>query len=118
MDNTERIELLRKVAEVAPKEMGAQFREGYTSWHTHTPLSVVFMGNYTCLGLANDIQDAAACFAMLEAMEEDSYCVLLGKEADASHRCWVGSKEVGCNYFGDTRAEAVARAFVRVFGGD
>ena len=82
MTNEERIELLKAVAECAPKEMGARFHGTY----------VDFVGpgmddgdGPPQLGLEDDLCDASACFAMLDAMETPA------------------------------RAEAISRAFVAMF---
>lgn len=143
MDNTERIALLRRVAEVAPKEMRATLLgHSWSSIYVDGIFnhSVTFQliskweadggeptdSSLACLGLASDIEDAPACFAMLEAMEKAGYAIGLASFTPGAKgyrvEWWRDLRDARDNpercEFGDTRAEAVARAFVRVFGGD
>jgi hypothetical protein len=124
MTEEERIELLKWVAEVAPKEMGAE------KWHESvadgTCNSVSFSGRHY-LSLESDISDASACFAMLDAIERadaetDSPHVNVVSLSGANGRYECdGDIAPGDGYIhfidekGATRAEAVARAFVAVF---
>jgi hypothetical protein len=134
MTEEERIELLKWVAEVAPKEMGAE------KWHESvadgTCNSVSFSGRHY-LSLESDISDASACFAMLDAIENgvpdawtkllkvdafDPYC--LHVEAGVSDEEYNSIRQfsdadrplrLDIMGIGATRAEAIARAFVAVF---
>lgn len=104
MKEQERIELLKQVAECAPKEMRAELNE----WHGH---SVQFSKPPAFgLTLRNDHVDAYAIVAMLDAMEALHAPVCL---------TWDGIYICSTLHHrgqGKTRAEAVARAFVKVFG--
>lgn len=123
MTNEERIELLKEVARVAPKEWEAD----------HCTISgepcVQFEAlNYEVLRFSdNDIENAPAIIVMLDAMEEAGAagelaprpCGVVGGEYYYSIWPYPGSK-VRKPYYdqefdGKTRAEAVARAFVEVF---
>ena len=138
MTNEERIELLKEVARVAPKEWDAD----------HCTISgepcVQFEAlNYEVLRFSdNDIENAPAIMVMLDAMEEAGHFPELApyKSMDADdgmNKIGAGMRrDAGFRYCcclmdhnvpspepweplqifnGNTRAEAVARAFVEVF---
>ena len=119
----ERIELLKAVAECAPKEMGALFHGTY----------VDFVGpgmddgdGPPQLGLQDDLCDASACFVLLDAIEKAfaPAWVRVGHYPDIQppyNVCVYGEDKNGEGFrnsegWGTTRAEAIARAFVAVFG--
>lgn len=122
MTQEERIELLRKVAEVAPKEMGAKLisSEGVKFSRDNGQTTAVLTAD-------DDMFDAEAIIAMLDAMEArdleglgPEVCVeLTGSKGEYHCRRWVCPENddslATVNTQGDTRAEAVARAFVEVF---
>lgn len=127
MNETERIELLRAVAECAPKEMKATFREKGTYSETEC---VLFMGceqSPLYLHLHPEWTDGEESFAMLDAMEKAGCNVALTSSVyfDGVHHpgygCYVkrpwesfSMRPSQCHQ-GETRAEAIARAFVQVF---
>lgn len=141
MNEQERIELLKAVAECAPKEMGAEYSDrtydvgdisnpacyltgivSFTELPDGSPLCLVSQPPYSTL-------DGDACFAMLDAMRdtgiqleirvypqsacENRPCVI--PYLDATGERFLSPPDD--HFFGDTIAEAVARAFVAVFGG-
>lgn len=120
-NETERIELLKAVADCAPEWMRATFSHGNVSLNGC---------EYTPYCRANHPDEANGDFiiALLDAMEKEGWHV------DLMNVPPVMAEPVGCRYYcngrqngGDnkqfstplreTRAEAVARAFVAVFGG-
>lgn len=137
MTEQERIELLKAVAECAPKEMGAVYSDrtydvggisdpcylsgvvSFTELPEGSPLCLVESHPY-------DILDGPACFAMLDAMEKAGYYTLLGWASDVENHypvdgryaCQVinGKYDRVVEREGTTRVEAAARAFVQVFG--
>lgn len=123
MDNTERIALLRKVAEVAPKEMEARFMPSAMCAYFLVPLAEG-KSYPVALGLNGDVADARPIIAMLDAMEMAGHGVLLTRQTvKGLYECEVylddsAEPEGRVRGLGPTRAIAVARAFVRVFGGD
>lgn len=130
MTNEERVELLRRVAEVAPKEMGAYFvgpDEGLDSCRVEAVGPRGFALDLHDWGSGMDYHDAAAIIAMLDAMEKAGYAIGLVSFTPGARwyrvEWWRDLRDARdnpgrCEFDGDTRAEAVARAFVRVFGGD
>lgn len=121
MSEQERIELLKEVARVAPKEWQANLRdhEHLTLWAVDTQPK-----GYAC-HLNFDEPDSingTAIIAMLDAMEKAGFEIhiatvstgegIVGYNVSASKFCILGS---GVECTGTTRAEAVARAFVQVF---
>lgn len=136
MTNEERIELLKEVARVAPKELRATY--------TNCADLVQFdAGRYISdLRLIDDMLDAPASMVMLDAMEEAGHFPELApyKSMDADdgmNKIGAGMRrEAGFRYCcclmdhnvpspepweplqifnGNTRTEAVSRAFVEVF---
>jgi hypothetical protein len=137
MTNEERIELLKAVAECAPKEMGARFwyvgpiMRASASTGDCMPNVVNFCGpgmddgdGPPQLGLQDDLCDASACFAMLDAMEKAGFNTANSfdqVQTPPVHDCtaykWPTPDDRQYHKsIGTTRAEAVARAFVQVFG--
>lgn len=131
MTETERIELLKEVARVAPKEMGAMYVD-----EPENVARVVFVcvqyrfvdnddyHRMPLLLLEGDVLDAPAIIAMLDAMEKAGKATYIESAEDDGFVCGVGHYEVikkvrtFCSEsaeIGATRAEAVARAFVEVF---
>ena len=135
MTSKERIELLKKVAEVAPEEWQAHENNDW-EWLTFW----VPTGEYDrelppnpyidiCdLVLYDDMRSASAIIAMIDAIEKDGwttnlhtgvYC--LDPDEDwldtegFNFSVWKLNTEIDFNEFGDTRVEAVAKAFVQVF---
>lgn len=122
MTNDERIALLRKVAEVAPKEMEPGFEDCTNPKKAFAWFDGVAFDECVMLDLSgDDIEDAAAIIAMLNAMEKvlESGVVLTsgGGLLKGKYSVKFGGWDQALP-MSDTRAEAVARAFVRVFGGD
>lgn len=152
MTDADRIELLKEVARVAPKEMGAEFEpehtlvatyyndETYDGFYTEGP-SITFRVRLKNNDSSehrlyldesiDDNQDAAAVFAMLDAMEGARYAtkltshclVVVGPNAVTDGFTFsateitdvkVTPRRFECS--ATSRAEAVARAFVQVFG--
>lgn len=138
----EREDLLRKVAECAPKEMGAHFMAG--QWDgmpvdmtcvgfgfQHVPSISLPSGPtdpdsvwMNTLTLKCDIEDAAACFLMLDAMEEAGWIVGIENyhlgDAQFPFYChWRRSAhhphKPNDYCFAESRAEGLCRAFVAVF---
>ena len=125
MTQEERIELLKRVAEVAPKEMGAKLisSQGVKFSRDNGQTTAVLTAD-------DDMFDAEAIIAMLDAIEGAGHVVWLSQhiycEDPEDNRLDVDGYE--CNGYrlrgesdnfdgkGNTRAEAVARAFVEVFG--
>ena len=123
MTNDERIALLRRVAEVAPKEMGVELSEenGWVEigWNQQARDA----GHLTFD--RDDQSNGTPIIAMLDAMEKAGWrCHLLGRyesfmgTAYLLDCCKRGDVLPIRETVGATRAEAVARAFVQVFGGD
>ena len=112
MTNEERIELLKAVAECAPKEMKATFREEGTYSETEC---VLFMGceqSPLYLHLHPEWTDGEESFAMLDAMEKAGYKWELAPYwLSGRYRCIAG----GLYGYGHSKAEAIARAFIQVF---
>lgn len=119
MTELEHLELLLAVVRVAPKELCAGIDVEYctawfdVTWDPEKPAQ---------LRLDNDMIAAQACFAMLDAMEavvpegevwlsrfNSDYIVCGDTDAGLTLGITLGE--------GATRAEAIARAFVAVFGG-
>jgi len=122
MTQEERIELLRKVAEVAPKEMRARMsNDGDSVFFAEDPAWLELCGI--------DSDDAQAIIAMLDAMEGLGFNVWVGRHVycdnpETKHLATdgyccdgyiIGTGERFFALIGKTRAEAVARAFVEVF---
>jgi hypothetical protein len=134
-------ELLREVAQAAPREMGAEFSD-------ETPLKFVEFSDPACyLDFTDpDPSNGTAIVAMLEAMENAGWWVDLRIALDETgdldgnptygkytrrpgwYEAWVCYRQEkaaelhakGLKYprqenYGKTRAEAVAKAFVSVF---
>ena len=131
MTQEERIELLRQVSAVAPEEMGAvliQSKKPNAQGVKFSNENGQATGILTLNG--DDVFDAEAIIAMLDAMEEAGHVVWLSQhiycEDPEDDRLDVDGYE--CSGYrlrgesdnfdgkGETRAEAVARAFVEVFG--
>lgn len=138
MTQEERIELLKRVAEVAPKEMGAVLIQSENPNGQAVKFSKE-SGQATGLLTLNgdDVFDAEAIIAMLDAMEEAGWWVELAGLAEMLEGWKTGRIGRGYSvtfvenhptfttdegivvpipFIGKTRAEAVARAFVEVFG--
>ena len=127
MTQEERIELLRQVAAVALKEMGARFYDPQGVLLFEGTKDISDLVRLTLNG--DDVFDAEAIIAMLDAMEEAGHVVWLSQhiycEDPEDDRLDVDGYE--CSGYrlrgesdnfdgkGETRAEAVARAFVEVF---
>jgi hypothetical protein len=137
---------LKRVAEVAPKEMGLIFNgpndddgnptaeEWAWRYEVEFPETPVYydgdLGRRSALlVLEDDLYDAQACFAMLDAMEDagfytgvwtrfeyggfgNSQLLRGGYSAEALK----GPDDKTIKGHGTTRAEAISRAFVAVFG--
>ena len=115
---TDRIELLKEVATVAPEEMNARLRDGAIANYK------VEMNGGT-LYLDEKFKEGDAIIAMLDAMEKAGWIVQLDnhpsgvyrimawRERDPGNTCAISVERVNTN--GKTRAEAVAKAFVAVF---
>ena len=128
MNNIDRIDILKEVARVAPKEMGAKYESGVVNFYGP---GMDDGDRPPQLGLEDDLCDASACFAMINAMEavnacgelcpenhghyekfyEYRYCIwaypgLLEKD----RRPWHDQE-----FYGKMRSEAIARAFIAVF---
>lgn len=142
MTEQERIELLKQVADCAPKYMGADFvgpdRLDNQRVEFHINRDGKYCNDSASLDLFDwgkypesiDYQDAPAIIAMLDAMEKAGLTPALSiTAADDAYRYEVAYAQYGkrCDscgtygythleFHGATRAEAVARAFVRVFG--
>ena len=131
MTQEERIELLKQVAAVAPKEMGAKLisSEGVKFSRDNGQTTAV-------LTVDDDMFDAEAIIAMLDAMEEAGWWVELAGLAEMLEGWKTGRIDRGYSvtfvenhptfttdegivvpipFIGKTRAEAVARAFVQMF---
>jgi len=132
---SEKIELLKNVAEVAPKEMGARFFQYYDYVRRAKEPAVEFYDpdsdEIVCCFGYNDQRNGGGIIAMLDAMEKAGYMPSLTQTAaesdderyeveyaafddpcpTCSHRSWEYTRHPG-----KTRAEAVAKAFVAVFG--
>lgn len=116
MTGAERIELLQNVARVAPKEMWCVMRgrevifRGLPDWEPY-------------LELSDDMTDARGIITLLDAMEGAGWETSLASPSSEWSDCRFALTftRVRDDYtdteFGSTRAEAVARAFVQVFGG-
>lgn len=135
LSEQDRIELLKAVVECAPKEMGAEYSDrtydvgdisnpacyltgivSFTELPDGSPLCLVSQPPYSTL-------DGDACFAMLDAMEKVGYVPRIQLASEASYRCDWKHKDDTINFLmlsekGSTRAEAVSKAFVAVFGGE
>lgn len=110
MTQEERIELLKRVAEVAPKEMGAKLisSQGVKFSRDNGQTTAVLTAD-------DDMFDAEAIIAMLDAMEGVGYFPMLygnGESYECSNALYADNCIPTQN---KTRAEAVARAFVDVF---
>jgi hypothetical protein len=140
MTEQERIELLKRVVEVAPKEMGAelvQFPIEYecegvpgVDWDVrhvkftkceHTTFDGRLGKQSPKLYLDGSIDDAAPCFAMLDAMEKAQDWMLSTHVEDGVRRYCVW-KDWDDDYpaisGAASRAEAIARAFISCFSED
>lgn len=123
MTQEERIELLRKVAEVAPKEMKAEYAEAGKYSEVECVLLMGCHESPLYLHLDPEYKDGEAIIAMLDAMEGAGWAAYAGSEADDNgvripgyYCCCYDTNDcesLECK--GETRAEAVARAFVEVF---
>ncbi len=115
MNEQERIELLKAVAECAPKEMDARLSQGIL-----VKYKVDIHGANCTLYLDPSFKDGDAMLAMLDAMEKAGWFPRLGNNSYAHYWCSVYDHTPVTPKIqtkGTTRAEAVSRAFVAVFGG-
>ena len=134
MTQEERIELLRQVAAVALKEMGARFYDPQGVLLFEGTKDISDLVRLTLNG--DDVFDAEAIIAMLDAMEEAGWWVELAGLAEMLEGWKTGRIDRGYSvtfvenhptfttdegivvpipFIGKTRAEAVARAFVQMF---
>lgn len=128
MEENERLELLQAVAGCAPKEMNAEFwcPEPFLTgvWVPRTEYADVrFRGDFykepTYLALQDDVEDGSAIIAMLDAMEKAGWFPRIGNNAYRRYWCSVYDHNPNTPRVqsqGGSRAEAVSRAFVAVFG--
>jgi hypothetical protein len=117
MNERERIELLKQVAECAPKEWASP--HGIDTWDRGVLRFDVpnEPGSVSCyLRLMNDIHDAEAIIAMLDAMEQNGDYVSVYRVSGNQYYCSTSANDRVMTK-GATRAEAAAKAFVQVFGG-
>ena len=138
MTEQERVELLKRVVEVAPKEMGLIFNgpndddgnptaeEWAWRYEVEFPETPVYydgdLGRRSALlVLVDDLYDAQACFAMLDAMERAQDWMLSTHVEDGVRRYCVW-KDWDDDYpaisGAASRAEAIARAFISCFSED
>ena len=127
-DNCTEIELLKIVAEVAPKNMKAKFvsyeEQDYDSVYFETQPS-------TQLSLSQDRLDGGAICHMLESIEDAGWSYTIttpvyfdGIKQNRKYGCYVyspfdssrGEPKNCC--LGDSMAEAVTKAFIMVFTSD
>ena len=126
MSNEERIELLKQVAEVAPKEMDARLYDGVVFFHgaAHQTESRPWVVPAIFVTF-DDYYSSTAIIAMLDAINNaghgcsvSTYRKDLNKPKEFSAKCAVFLPLEGDRDFdgyGSTRAEAVAKSFVQVF---
>ena len=136
MNEQDRIELLKQVAECAPKEMNAEF--SYRPNYLHRVNFRIGFDDHGMMEMDDDdIIDATGIICMLNAMDfldtpfGPAVLVEVIGSKHLSHdvepsKAWVCRRMVcpendsvftTAEGYGTTRAEAVARAFVKVFGG-
>lgn len=111
MSPDERIELLKAVAACAPKEMGARFYED----RSMGPRIVFRLPQGAAVNLEDLQWTAWGTFAMLDAMEKAGQRFALHPNVDSSYTMLSLNMDGLPSFFGETRAIAVARAFVKVF---
>lgn len=117
MSDQDTMELLGQVARVAPKEMWVELGHDCVCMlgknaHLHE------------LHLTEYSDDAGACFAMLDAIEEAGWLWILdntGHSGTPTYRVTMINRLLDITpptVFGSTRAEAITRAFISAFDPD
>ena len=108
------VELLKQVVECAPKEMGANL----------LGVDIAHFSALSChlYNIGSDMDNGSAIIAMLDELEKAGYeCDLSVNISPGMHleryRAVVGTEWLRdkATEIGETRAEAVAKAFVAVF---